>query len=97
MAHEGDESRPEEEAQTTRGQGRKFFLVGLLSAAAGAVTAVLLTPWRGSEARQKVKEGAQKAGAAAKEGAAKAGKAVKEKAGDVARRARGTEAEKKDA
>jgi gas vesicle protein len=108
VAHERDESRPDQEAHSTGGQGRKFFLVGLLSAAAGAVTAMLLTPWRGSEARQKVKEGAQKAGvaakegaikagSAAKEGAAKAGKVVKEKAGEVARRARRTEAEKKDA
>ena len=71
---------PAEESPGPGGQGKKFFLVGLLGAAVGAVTAMLLTPWRGSEARQKVKEGAAKAGAAAKEGAAKASAAAKEHA-----------------
>jgi gas vesicle protein len=89
------------------GQSKKFFLVGLLSAAAGAVTALLLTPWKGAEARSKVKEGASKAGAAAKEGAQKAAtaaregaakaveaaKTAKEKAAELARRAKGEEAE----
>ena len=100
-------SEEQEGREKTGGAGKKFFLVGLLGAAAGAITAMLLTPWRGSEAREKLKEGAQKAGAAAKEGAikagsaakegaAKAGKAVKEKAGEVARRAKRGETEKKD-
>ncbi len=83
-----DRSRSDEETQKAGGQGKKFFLVGLVGAAVGAVTAMLLTPWRGSEAREKVKEGAQKAGAAAKEGAAKAGAAAREgaaKAGAAAR------------
>lgn len=71
---------PAEESPEPGGQGKKLFLVGLLGAAVGAVAAMLLTPWRGSEARQKVKEGAVKAGAAAKEGAAKASAAAREHA-----------------
>lgn len=79
MSDEREESTPAaEESPKAGGQGKKFFLVGLLGAAVGAVTAILVTPWRGSEARAKVKEGAAKAGAAAKEGAAKAGAAAKE-------------------
>ena len=81
MSDEREESTPAaDETRTPGGQGKKFFLVGLLGAAVGAVTAILVTPWRGSEARAKVKEGAAKAGAAAKEGAAKAGAAAKEHA-----------------
>ena len=79
---------PAEETRKPGGQGKKFFLVGLLGAAVGAVTAILVTPWRGSEARAKVKEGAAKAGAAAKEGAIKASAAAKEgaiKAGTAAK------------
>ena len=72
---------PEEAEGKTPEQAKKFFLVGLLGAAAGAVTALLLTPWRGAEARRKLKEGAQKAADAAKSAA--------EKAADAARRARG--------
>jgi len=86
----------EEIEKKTSEQAKKFFLVGLLSAAAGAVTALLLTPWKGAEARAKVKEGAAKAGAAAKEGAAKAAeaaKAAREKAAELARRAKREQAE----
>lgn len=79
MSDEREESTPAaDETRKPGGQGKKFFLVGLLGAAVGAVTAILVTPWRGSEARAKVKEGAAKAGAAAKEGAIKAGAAAKE-------------------
>lgn len=89
MSDERDESTPAaDDTRKPGGQGKKFFLVGLLGAAVGAVTAVLVTPWRGSEARAKVKEGATKAGAAAKEGAIKAGAAAKEgaiKAGAAAK------------
>ena len=89
MSDEREGSTPAaEEPRKPTGQGTKFFLVGLLGAAVGAVTAILVTPWRGSEARAKVKEGAAKAGAAAKEGAIKAGAATKEgaiKAGAAAK------------
>jgi len=89
MSDEREESTPAaDETRKPGGQGKKFFLVGLLGAAVGAVTAILVTPWRGSEARAKVKEGAAKAGAAAKEGAIKAGAATKEgaiKAGAAAK------------
>ena len=79
MSDEREGSAPAaEESPKPGGQGKKFFLVGLLGAAVGAVTAVLVTPWRGSEARQKAKEGAARAAAAAKEGAAKASAAAKE-------------------
>jgi gas vesicle protein len=89
MSEEREGSTPApEESPKAGGHAKKFFLVGLLGAAVGAVTAILVTPWRGSEARQKVKEGAAKAGAAAKEGAIKAGAAAKEgaiKAGAAAK------------
>ena len=87
---------PEQTENETRGQAKKFFLVGILGAAAGAVTAFLLTPWRGAEAPPKLKEGAQKAGAAAREAAAKAGKAASDAAAAAARRARGEHPEKKE-
>ena len=107
MADEREESRPEEEAQKPSGQGKKFFLVSLLAAAAGAIAAIFVTPWRGSEAREKVKEGATKAGAVAKEGAAKAavaaregaaavGKAAKEKTTELVSRAKSEDADKED-
>jgi gas vesicle protein len=107
MAEEQEECRTEEEPPNPSGQGKKLFLVGSLAAAAGAIAALLLTPWRGSEAREKVKKGAAKAGSATKEGAAKAavaakegavavGKAAKEKAGELADRARSRETGKTD-
>jgi gas vesicle protein len=89
MADEREETDVAAEGETPAGgQGKKFFLVGLLGAAAGAVTALLLTPWRGAEARAKVKEGASKAGAAAKEGASKAAAAAREGAAKAAEAAK---------
>ena len=71
------------------------------------IAAIFVTPWRGSEAREKVKEGATKAGAVAKEGAAKAalaaregaaavGKAAKEKTTELVSRAKSEDADKED-
>jgi gas vesicle protein len=108
MADEQDESRPEEEPEKSSGQGKKLFLVGSLAAAVGAIAALLVTPWRGSEAREKAKKGAAKAGDAAKEGATKAavaaregaaavGKAAKEKATELVSRAKSEDADKPDA
>jgi len=53
-----------EEAEAPRGWFGRTLLAGVLGTIAGAATALLLTPWRGAEARRKVKEGATAAGSA---------------------------------
>ena len=57
-------------------RGGGALVVGLLGTAVGAAAALLLTPWRGAEARLRLKERAKdvgtKVGAKAKEMAAKA-------------------------
>ena len=71
------------EEDQTKSVGRgKLLLVGALGSILGAAAALLLAPWRGAEARKKLKEGAAKAGAAAKE-----------KATVIFRRAKGEEQE----
>ena len=85
MTEERDELQGSEEEGPSRGGRKRFLVVGLLGAAVGAVTAMLLTPWRGAEARKKLKEGAQKAGSA-----------VKDKAVTVIRRGKGEEEEEED-
>lgn len=70
----GSQSHQREKSGRSGGRGG-LLVVGFLGAVAGAVAGLLLAPWRGAEARAKLKEGARKAGAAAKEGAVKAGAA----------------------
>ena len=53
-----------EKAEASRGWFGRALLVGVLGTIAGAATALLLTPWRGVEARRKVKESATAAGSA---------------------------------
>ena len=70
-------SEPEEGSAPSGRRGRTL-IVGLLSAVAGAVAALLLTPWRGAEARQKVKDGAAAARSAVNKKTASLGRRKKE-------------------
>jgi gas vesicle protein len=81
--------------QERKGGGRRgvALAAGIIGSVIGATAALLLSPWRGKEAREKVREGASKAGAAVKERASKAGAAVKEKAQSAAERLRKEESE----
>ena len=73
---------PHHDTEPDSAQGRHrrdsgaLAVVGLLGTAVGAAAALLLTPWRGAEARLRLKERAKdvgtKVGAKAKEMAAKA-------------------------
>lgn len=51
-------------AEASRGWFGRTLLAGVLGTIAGAAGALLLTPWRGEEARRKVKESASAAGSA---------------------------------
>ena len=66
MSDREDDVQQEEgkEAQSSRGWFGRTLLAGVLGTIAGAATALLITPWRGSEARRKVKESATAAGSA---------------------------------
>lgn len=66
MSDREDDVKEEQgkEAQSSRGWFGRTLLAGVLGTIAGAATALLLTPWRGAEARRKVKEGATAAGSA---------------------------------
>ena len=74
MPHHDTESKAAENGH--RRGGGALVVVGLLGTAIGAAAALLLTPWRGAEARLRLKERAKdvgtKVGAKAKEMAAKA-------------------------
>ena len=73
---------PQHDTEPDAAEGRHrrdsgaLVVVGLLGTAVGAAAALLLTPWRGAEARLRLKERAKdvgtKVGAKAKEMAAKA-------------------------
>jgi gas vesicle protein len=69
-----------------RGGAGKLVVVGVLGSVIGAATAMLLSPWRGAEARLKLKERAQdvssKVGEKAKEMATKAKEMLPEKGED---------------
>jgi len=66
MSDREDDSKEEqgEKAEASRGWFGRTLLAGVLGTIAGAATALLLTPWRGVEARRKVKESATAAGSA---------------------------------
>jgi len=74
MPHHDPDSNAAE-GRHRRGAGA-LVVVGLLGTAVGAAAALLLSPWRGAEARLRLKERAKdvgsKVGAKAKEMAAKA-------------------------
>lgn len=53
--HEPKGEQAEGEAGRRRGAGRVVF-AGLLGALVGAAAAMLLSPWRGAEARLRLKE-----------------------------------------
>jgi gas vesicle protein len=89
----GEGSAGQEERKVPR-TGRKLLLAGLLGSVLGAVAGLMLAPWRGADARRKLKDAAGAAGASAKE----KGAAVREKAGAALQRIRdkhgGKESEK---
>jgi gas vesicle protein len=60
----------------------KVVLVGVLGAAVGAVAALLLSPWRGAEARLRLKDRAKDLGSKAKDMAARAKDALPTKKGE---------------
>jgi gas vesicle protein len=74
---------------TRSGAAGKVALAGVIGAAAGAATAMLLSPWRGAEARLRLKDRMRGACFKAKDVTSKA-KEVASKAKDVLPR-RGTE------
>jgi len=90
MSEESREPTPTGKKTTGQGHG-KLLLAGLVGSVVGAVGALLLAPWRGTETRQKVKEGAAKlkeSALKAKDSAAKAGATAKERAQSVLQRAK---------
>jgi len=82
MPHHDTESNAAEDRRH-RGAGA-LVVVGLLGTAVGAAAALLLSPWRGSEARQRLKERAKdvgsKVGAKAKDIGSQVGAKAKEMA-----------------
>jgi gas vesicle protein len=74
--------RDEEEKEAGQARRGALLVVGLLGTVAGAVTGLLLAPWRGADTRRKLREAAATASAALKE----KGQAAKDKAGEVIRR-----------
>ena len=82
MPHQDTESNAAEDRHG-RGAGA-LVVVGLLGTAVGAAAALLLSPWRGSEARQRLKERAKdvgsKVGAKAKDVGSQVGAKAKEMA-----------------
>jgi hypothetical protein len=54
------EESPADERETEKSSGGrgKMLLAGLLGAVTGAVAGLLLAPWRGADARRKLKESA---------------------------------------
>ena len=80
---QGPEAAGDPAEETGAGGRGRVLLAGVLGSIVGAVTALLLTPWRGAEARRKMKDAASAAGASAKE----KGAAARAKAADVVRRA----------
>ena len=72
MPEDEEQTHPSEseEQYTSSGGIVKTVVIGVLGTIAGAVAAVLLTPWRGAEARRKLKDGAAAARSAATKKAA---------------------------
>jgi hypothetical protein len=62
----GSQSAEEQKPKHSGGRAR-LLAAGLFGAVAGAVAGLLLAPWRGPEARAKLKEKAAAAGTAARE------------------------------
>ena len=85
MPHHDTDSNAAEDRHG-RGTGA-LVVVGLLGTAVGAAAALLLSPWRGSEARQRLKERAKdvgaKVGAKAKDVGSQVGAKAKEMAAKV--------------
>lgn len=63
MPEDEEQQHPSEseEQDTSSGGIVKTVVIGVLGTIAGAVAAVLLTPWRGAEARLKLKDAASAA------------------------------------
>jgi len=72
MREHEEQTQPSESEEQGSSSGRlvKTVIIGLLGTVAGAVAALLLTPWRGVEARRKLKDGAAAARSAASKKAA---------------------------
>jgi len=72
-----DKSEEEHEKVHTRGGACKMVVAGVLGSVIGAAAAMLLSPWRGAEARLRLKERAKDVGSK-----------VSDKAKDVAAKAK---------
>lgn len=81
-----DKGEQEQEKQHGRGGAGKMVAVGVLGSLVGAAAAMLLSPWRGAEARLRLKERAKdvgsKVGDKAKDMAAKAKEILPQKGED---------------
>ena len=90
MPHHDTDSNAAEDRRH-RGAGA-LVVVGLLGTAVGAAAALLLSPWRGSEARQRLKERAKdvgsKVGAKAKDVGAQVGAKAKDIGSQVGAKAK---------
>jgi|GEM_PF-1973701 len=60
------ESNEEEQAERGGSRAAGLVIAGLIGSVIGAAVALLLSPWRGHEAREKVKQGASAVCGAAK-------------------------------
>ena len=99
MPHHDTDSNAAE-GRRHRGAGA-LVVVGLLGTAVGAAAALLLSPWRGSEARQRLKEKVtdvgSKVGAKAKDVGSQVGAKAKEIGSQVGSKAKDMAAKAKDA
>lgn len=99
MPHQDTDSNAAE-GRHRRGAGA-LVVVGLLGTAVGAAAALLLSPWRGSEARQRLKERAKdvgsKIGAKAKDVGSQVGAKAKDIGSQVGAKAKEMAAKAKDA